>query len=145
MKYAWIDPIDTVRDVCPGSPAELYHPDVASHYTTLVPEDIVNGAKKVNGVWTNPVSPEPPAPVETWPTFTPVEFKMLFTSQERIAGKILAKTDAVMEDAYEILEDPRLQTVDLNLKSNRDLLLYMQSKGIITDVRRLQILAGEHP
>ena len=56
MKKAWIQN-NVVRDVCEGNPAELYHPDVAVHYNTDVPDDIKNGATFENGVWVNlPVS-----------------------------------------------------------------------------------------
>jgi hypothetical protein len=57
MKKAWIEN-NVVRDVCEGNPAELYHPDIAVHYSTDVPDDIINGAKLENGVWVNlpPVS-----------------------------------------------------------------------------------------
>jgi len=52
MKKAWIEN-NVVRDVCEGNPAELYHPDVAVHYSTDVPDDIKNGATLQNGVWVN--------------------------------------------------------------------------------------------
>ena len=58
---AWQDPIGTIRDICPGDPDESYHPDIAKLYATDVPDDAVNGATLVAGVWTNP--PPPPAPV----------------------------------------------------------------------------------
>lgn len=78
-----------------------------------------------------------------YPKVTPVQFKMLFTSAERIAIKAAKTTDPVLEDAFEILEDPRLTEVDLGIKSNQDLLLYMVSNGLITDARRMEILTGK--
>jgi hypothetical protein len=64
MKYAWIEE-NKVRDICQGGdPSEHYHPDVASYYTTEVPDDAVNGDGWVNGALVKPVIPEPmPMPV----------------------------------------------------------------------------------
>ena len=64
MKYAWIQD-NQVRDICQGGePSEHYHPDVAAHYTTQVPDDAVNGDGWVNGALVKPVIPEPtPEPV----------------------------------------------------------------------------------
>jgi hypothetical protein len=143
MKRAWIDPVNTVRDVCPGEPAELYHPDVAALYSTEVPDDVVPGAVNVNGAWVNPTSPAPVEPAPSYPVLTPLQFKMCFSALERIAGKELAKTDPIMADAYSILDDPRLTSVDLGLQSNRDLLAYMVSKGVITEARMAEILTGK--
>lgn len=64
MKYAWIEN-NKVRDIAPGNPAELYHPDVAAFYTTQVPDDAINGDGWVNGALIKPVIPEPtPEPVK---------------------------------------------------------------------------------
>ena len=64
MKYAWIQD-NKVRDICQGGdPTEHYHPDVASYYTTQVPDDAVNGDGWVDGALVKPVIPEPtPSPV----------------------------------------------------------------------------------
>jgi hypothetical protein len=67
MKYAWIQD-NKVRDIAPGNPAEFYHPDVAAHYTTQVPDNAVNGDGWVNGALVKPVISEPtPEPVQ-WTT-----------------------------------------------------------------------------
>jgi hypothetical protein len=65
MKYAWIQD-NKVRDICQGGePSAHYHPDVAAHYTTQVPDDAVNGDGWVNGTLVKPVIPEPtPEPVQ---------------------------------------------------------------------------------
>lgn len=64
MPKAWIDPPNVVRDVAPGDPALIYHPDVAALYTTEVPDGTVNGATLQDGEWVNP---PPPAPVVPGP------------------------------------------------------------------------------
>lgn len=141
MPMAWIKD-DTVRDVAPGDPAELYHPDMAALFATEVPDGIVPGAVLVNGVWTNPTPPSEPSepPAATYPKVSPVEFKLLFTSAERIAIK--ASTDAVVLDFMEIVNDPRLTTVDLGLASTQQGVAYLASVGLIGEARVAEILAG---
>ena len=141
---AWIEK-SAVRDICPGNPDELYHPDIARLYDTEVPKGAKQGATKINGVWTNPVVPEPdpvpPAPVVP-PKVSPVEFKLLFTSAERIAIKAARATNPIIADAYEILEDVRLTYVDLGLASNIGLIDYLVSLGLITTERSEIIKTG---
>lgn len=92
--------------------------------------------------------------VITEPTYaqvSPVQLKLLFTSAERLAIKTLKTADPVVEDFYEIIEDPRLETVDFTLQSVRDGVAYVFSKlvegGTLTqtemDARLPQIFAGE--
>lgn len=146
MKFAWIEN-ERVRDVCPGNPSELYHPDVAKFYDTEVPDNAENGDGWVDGVLVKPeppVAPPTPEPVApTPPKVSPVEFKLLFTSAERVAIKAARATDPVIDDFYDIVEDPRLTFVDLGLQSTMDALSYMVSINLLTAERRGQILAGD--
>ena len=66
MKYAWIEN-GKVRDVAHSDPSEIYHPDVAVFYDTLVPDDAANGDGWVDGQLVKP-EPAPPAPepARTW-------------------------------------------------------------------------------
>jgi hypothetical protein len=64
MKKAWIEN-NKVRDIAQGNPAEIYHPDIAAHYDTDVPDDIENGASLINGTWVNIVF-EQTANVREW-------------------------------------------------------------------------------
>lgn len=64
MKKAWQDPVGVIRDIAQGDPVKSYHPDVAAFYTTDVPDDSVNGATLIDGVWTNPPPPTPPTEAE---------------------------------------------------------------------------------
>lgn len=145
MRKAWIEN-DRIRDICPGDPAELYHLDIAAFYDTDVPDDAANGDGWVNGQL---VKPEPPAPVEppeqvaTPPKVSPVEFKLLFTSAERVAIKAARASDPVVDDFYDIIEDPRLTHVDLGLQSTKDALGYMASRGLLTAERVEEILSGK--
>lgn len=146
MKYAWIES-DRIRDIAPGNPADLYHPDIAALYDTEVPDDAANGDGWVNGQL---VKPEPPAPTPepepvppAPPKVSPVEFKLLFTSPERIAIKAERATDPVIDDFFDIVDDPRLTFVDLGLQSTQDALAYLEAKGLIAPGRAAEILAGQ--
>jgi hypothetical protein len=146
MKKAWIEN-GVIRDVCAGNPNELFHPEIAALYNTDVPDDAENGDGWVNGTLVKRPAPEP-APAQTplqvqRPKVSPVEFKLLFTPQERVAIKSARANDPVIEDFMEIVEDPRLTYVDLNLKSTQDALSYLVSKFILTDDRNSQILEGK--
>lgn len=142
MKYAWLT-AKTIRDICPGNPAESYHPDIAVLYNTQVPDDAAPGDTWDGTTLTKPVIPEyvppPPAPVKP-PKVTVVEYKMLFTSAERIAAK--ASTDPVIVDLRELMDDPRTANVDLSLKSISDALDYMTAVGLIAAGRKAEILTG---
>lgn len=84
----------------------------------------------------------PPVARVIYPTLSPIQFKLLFTSQERIAIKASRTTDPILEDAYEILDDPRLTVVDMGLESTRNLIYYLVQKTLITPERSVQILLG---
>lgn len=65
MKKAWIEN-NRVRDIAPGEPTDIYHPDVAVLYDTEIPDDIVPGAELIDGVWTNPAPPVFTPPPRSW-------------------------------------------------------------------------------
>lgn len=142
MKYAWLTNT-VIRDICPCNPAESYHPDIAALYDTQVPDDAVSGDTFADGVLTKPipeyVAPTPVAP--TPPKVTVIEYKMLFTSAERIAAK--ASVDPVIVDLRELMDDPRTTHVDLALQSISDALDYMTAIGLIAEGRKAEILTGE--
>lgn len=125
-------------DVC-TDPDNSFHPDIAREFEP-VPDNVKQGWVRIDGVWSAPAPT--PQPVPVYPTVTPVEFKMLFTSAERIAIKEARATDPVIDDYFDIVEDPRLQVVDLGLHSVREGIHYLQTIGILTEDRVSQILAG---
>lgn len=144
MRKAWIEN-EVIRDIAPGNPEELYHPDVAAFYTTDVPDDAVNGDGWVDGQLVKPVIHEPvqiPAQAVISPKVSPVEFKLLFTGPERVAIKAALVTDPVIDDFYDIVDDPRLTHVDLGLQSTQDALSYLVSLGLLTVERCAEILNG---
>ena len=126
------------------NPQEQFHPDIAAEFEP-VPDDVQAGwARNEAGEWEAPApTPEPtPAPTES-PKVSPVEFKLLFTAGERVAIKAARASDPVIDDFFSIIEDPRLTHVNLGLQSTQDALGYLETKGFITDARRVQILAGK--
>lgn len=74
---------------------------------------------------------------------SPVEFKLLFTPQERIAIKAVRSTDPIIDDFYDIAEDPRLTHVDLSLQTTKMAIGYMVSLDLITQERADNILSGK--
>lgn len=151
MKTAWIEN-NQIIDVCTGNPSECYHPDIARHYYTDVPDDTLPGAVLIDGEWVNPVLSEP-APAEMVTpdvTVSPVEFKLLWLPQERVAIKDMRATDPVVDDFYELIEDPRLTVVNLSLASTQQAVDYLLQKlaqaGVLTESevmeRRDAILSG---
>ena len=133
---------DVAVDVS-STPAEQFHPSIAEQFEP-VPDEVQAGwVRNEDGEWEAPApSPEPePTPSEATKV-SPVEFKLLFTSAERVAIKAARATDQVIDDFYDIVEDPRLTQVDLGLKSTRDAIGYLAVQNLITAERATEILAG---
>lgn len=133
-----------------NDPASQFHPTIASEFEA-VPDKVQRGWRRdEDGTWSAPpeVVPEEPAPER--PKVGPVEFKLLFTSPERLTLKELRNTDAALADFFEIIEDPRLQYVDLSLGSTAagvdHCLSLLTNAEIISEsesaTRREQILSG---
>lgn len=121
-----------------SSPAEHFHPSVATEFQA-VPDNVQPGWRLLDGVWTEPAPVDTPAEP---PKVSPIEFKLLFTAQERVAIKTARATDPVIDDFYDVIEDPRLTFVDLGLQSTRDAIGYLAAQGLIGAERVEQILAG---
>lgn len=91
------------------------------------------------------IAPPPPPEPTNAPVLpkavSPVEFKLLFTAPERIAIK--TSVDPVIQDFFEIVNDPRLTHVNLSLQSTQDALGYLALQGVIAESRIAEILQGE--
>lgn len=111
-----------------------------------VPDFVQVGAVLVGDRFVNPQPtaqvPTPTVDSPTVTTLSPIEFKMLFTVQERLAIKTARSTDAVVEDIFSLLDDPRLTAVRLNIKGTRDSVKYLAQAGLIAANRVDQILSG---
>lgn len=122
------------------NPQEEFHPDIAAQFEP-VPDEVKQGwIRNEAGEWEAPApTPTPPEA----PKVSPAEFKLLFTSVERVAIKAARATDPVIDDFFEIVEDQRLTYVDLGLQSTKDAIGYLQSKGLLTAERADAILSGK--
>lgn len=76
------------------------------------------------------------------PKVSPVEFKLLFSPQERVAIKETRSADPVIDDFFDIVEDPRLTCVNLGLQSTKDAIAYLVSKNLLTEARSAEVLSG---
>lgn len=101
-----------------------------------------------NGIWecgdqrfTDPAGTDY-APVHAARRVSPVEFRLLFTAQERVAIKAARANDPVIDDFYDVVEDQRLTHVDLALQSTRDAIDYLITQGLVDPARREVILSG---
>lgn len=122
------------------NPQEEFHPDIAAQFEP-VPDEVKQGwIRNEAGEWEAPAPT--PTPTEA-PKVSPAEFKLLFTSVERVAIKAARATDPVIDDFFEIVEDQRLTYVDLGLQSTKDAIGYLQSKGLLTAERADAILSGK--
>ena len=74
---------------------------------------------------------------------TPIEFRLLFVSAERIAIKTAAKTDPVVEDFWSIINDPELTQVNVADPQIIEALDYLVTLTILTPARETTILLGK--
>ena len=132
---------DVAVDVS-SNPAEQFHPIIAAEFQP-VPDVVQRGWRLVGDDWQEPEpQPQPEPPAQPALKVSPVEFKLLFTSPERVAIKAARQTDPIVDDFFSIVEDPRLTHVDLGLSSTADGLAYLVSQNLLTAERRAQILSG---
>ena len=131
-------------------PASQFHPTIAAEFEA-VPDDVQRGWQRdAEGTWSAPPEVAPSEPEPERPRVGPVEFKLLFTSPERLKLKELRASDPALADFFEIIEDPRLQYIDLSLGSTAagvdHCLSLLTNAEIIAEseaaTRREQILSG---
>lgn len=130
-----------------------YHPVIAEQFIQ-VPADTVQGSVKNGSTWTHPEPvPEPATPEPALRTrLTRPEFKLQFTSAERIAIRQAREYDgddaaaslraAIIDDFFDIINDPALSYVDLELPATIEGVNYLESEGLIATGRATEILTG---
>lgn len=136
-KFARI--INSVAVDVSHNPAEQFHPTIAEEFVP-VPNEVEAGWKLTGDSWQAPILNPEPTPL--FAKVSPVEFKLLFTSSERIAIAAERTTDAIIDDFFSIVDDARLTTVDLGLASTQNGLSYLVGLGLLTAERREEILQG---
>lgn len=142
MKFAWIEN-GTIRDIALGDPVQMYHPDVAIFYDTEVPDDAANGDAFADGELTKRTIPMPVPQTPIPPRVSPIQFKMLFTPQERLAIKTARADAPMLDDFFELIDDPRLTYVDLALQSVQGALAYLVELELLTEARVAEIIIGQ--
>lgn len=110
------------------------------------------GGELVDGIYEITRAVEPAPTPSRLLQVSPPTFKMLFTPTERLAiraARSYAGADeqaltirAVIEDWYEIIDDPRLNYVDLALAQTQAGITFLVTAGIITQERCDEILTG---
>jgi len=104
--------------------------------STTIPPIYTDGfiPQFINGAWVDNT---------VLPMLSPVEFKLMFTAEERIAIK--ASIDPLVQDFFELLNDliadPRKPYIDRNLKVVSDAIKYLESKALIGTGRAVEILS----
>lgn len=150
---------------------ECFHADVVALFSA-VPDGTEVGAKLNNGEWINPVVVDPPrdsgGELIAYPTLTPMQFYLSFTTTERMLLKALATTgipqgsalvtpapahdipvDAAIAEfwqTYQMAVDAKA-SIDPNLPSIKEALVYLASPiaptpPVLDAARIEQILAG---
>lgn len=124
---------------------DCFHEGVASLFSPCPGNVTVGSTVDGAGNWT--FAPDPnPAEVDMTmseaPKVSPVQFKLLFTSPERVAIKAARTTDPMIDDFFDIVDDPRLTGVDLGLQSTKDAIAYLVVKNLLTQARASNVLAG---
>ena len=122
-------------------PTNQFHPDIAREFEP-VPDNVKQGWIRKDGQWSAPAPQPEPETEPVYPKVTPVQFKMLFTSPERVAIKAARATDPVVDDLWELVEDPRMEYVDFGLQSVRDSIEYLATAGLIAPERVGEIISG---
>lgn len=147
--------IDAVAVDVSTDPGTHFHPELAAAFVA-VPAEVERGWRLVDDEWTAPEVPEPVEPEEPSVLYrtklTRPEFKLQFTSAERIA--IRAARDyvgedsnalmvkAVLNDFFDIVEDPALTFVDLELPATIEGVGFLETVDLLTTARVGEILAG---
>ncbi len=134
MKHAFFSN-NVAVEVVSADPFAIFNPAYAALFEA-VPDEVVVGWRKTGQGYVPPFQ-DAKADIKV----SPVEFKLLFTAQERVAIKSARATDPVIDDFFDIVEDPRLTHVNLGLTSTQEALAYLEAQGLITTTRRQEILA----
>jgi hypothetical protein len=120
-----------------------------------VSTDITPNSTRNGSVWTIAPVPEPVqterAPDISDIKISPIEFKLLWTAQERVSIKSLRESDPITDDFFDIIDDVRLTYVNLSLQSTQQAVDYLLTKLVAATViqsadvpvRRAAILSGQ--
>jgi hypothetical protein len=130
MKYAWVED-NKVRDICQGGdPMEHYHPDVASYYTTQVPDDAVNGDGWVDGALVKPTPVEPATLPISW------------TAENIRKGLTLAERVKWDNDKSDEIKTAKMELAGINYRAKvQEVLDMLVASGDLSQASATAILA----
>lgn len=142
---------DVAVDVVDGNPAEFFHADIAATFVP-VPDAVERGwiHDPQADSWSAPADPGPQGPSYRTEVSRP-EFKMLFTGAERIAiaaaragGETAPEKlrKAVLDDFFDIIEDPALESIRLGHPTVQEGFAYLVSESLLTADRMAEISSG---
>lgn len=121
MKHGRIEG-SVVLEIFEGEINENFHPDIVKQFVA-VPDNIEAGWVLEQGQWQAPEEEVTPSGNDNQPqnesVVSPIDFMLLFTSVERVALKNIRKTNDIINDFFEIIDDPRLEEVHLDRQSNQ--------------------------
>jgi len=140
MNYAMIE--NNAAVATSENPNADFHPDLAAQFVQ-VPDEVRQGWQLINSVWTAPVV----VPVVSDAVLTQLEFRRLFTIQERItiddadnSVTLSAEQKAVVRT---LQRDMALATaIDLSDESTIFGVYYLEQCGLIASGRSTEILGS---
>lgn len=127
-----------------GNPEDFFHPDISKMFFEAPDEVVVGWIQKAGVIQAPPIAaPVSEVVTEIKPTtlsISPPDFKLRFTFHERISLKKARATDPGVDDFYDILDDPRLKTVELSAPATIASITYFAEQGYLTQERATQVL-----
>lgn len=147
MKYARIteNVVAEVFEHDTFKPVDVYPENFAAHFVP-VPEEVEPFWSNASGEWVAPEVPPAPEPVSAIPelnkVITPIEFKLAFTPEERVQIRAARASEPLVDDLFDLIDDPRLTAINLDLPSTVGAVNYLATKGLIEQDRVDEILMG---
>lgn len=134
-------------EVVDFDPAERFHPEIAALFTPVAASVVVGSVLKGKS-WTHP-KPEAveAAAAPRRVKLSPPEYLLQYTAEERVAIRKAAKesehpAQAFLADWLEIINDPRLTTIDVSLPQTRAGHDALVATGFLSAERKAEIEAG---
>lgn len=138
--------IDGVVVDISATPTLNFHPDIASEFID-VPENTQVGwvFDEQNQTFSAPPIEQEDPIFRT--KFTRPQFKLLFSSTERLAIKTIregssGQTKSILDDIFDILDDPATTVIDVQTQYVIDMVYFVRDLGVLTSARADEILQG---
>lgn len=103
-------------DVVTGNLEEMFHPDLLPQFEE-VPAKVKTGWIKNGKAWDEPAKEPEIVQKPTFRILGTSAFKFLFTFEELASIEDVRKSNSIVGTFWNLLDDPRTETVDLNLSN----------------------------